>query len=110
MPLYEFDVIREGRSIGVTQIPLAVCDRDNPPPHYGGTLVRRQVPSRISIVGLQSIENRTASETLNAYRRVEQRIGTTAMRQRIGHHPEQVKRAWGNDAPPADYSKVQPIN
>lgn len=109
MPLYEFDIVtEEGAILGTTCLLLPVNQRDAPPAMEGASLVRHTVPSRVAVIGLSSLEQRSARDTIETFARIERRMGTGELQRRLGDlSPEQVKRAWGNDAPPPDNSRIE---
>ncbi len=90
MPVYEYDLINsKGEVLGAVQLPLAVENRDD-------VHVRRaQLPASICISGAAADPADQARQVLTAYKRAEQRIGSNSeFASRLGHTPEQIKRAW----------------
>jgi hypothetical protein len=112
MPLYEYQLLDPGQKVLATaQVPLPVNCRDDDeairailPPSLariaglaGVTISRIQVPSSLAIVGSARNPGETANQVLDAYKRIEQRLGNTSeFQRRIGHSPSQVRKAWGN--------------
>lgn len=102
MPLYEFDIIGpRGNIIGHTQQILSVAERDNPFAPNGETLRRRQVPSRLGVVGARSSqEERVNRDTLGLLHRMEERQGNTSdFYRRLEYSPETLKSVYGHNAP-----------
>lgn len=91
MPLYDIELLVRGEVVGIVSLPLAVEDRDKV------KLRRSPLPRSIAISGAAQDPGESAYSTLTAYKRIEQRMGNTSeFRRRIGHSPEQVKRAWAS--------------
>ncbi len=92
MPNYEFQLCHAGTGevLGAVTIPLSVEQRDCV------VLRRAPLPRSVAIAGAASDPGRQSSQVLQAYRRAEQRAGSTSdFFRRIGHTPAQVKKAWG---------------
>jgi hypothetical protein len=94
MPLYEYEAVnRRGEVLMRFSLPLAVEDRDDV------TVRRAPLPRSLSVLSAApNTEQRVANDVMNAYRRIEQRLGNNRdFQRRIGHSADQVKAAWGNE-------------
>jgi hypothetical protein len=93
MPLYQFEILsRAGEVLGEVQLPLRVEERD------AVTLRRKPIPNSVGIAGSARNPGETANQVLDAYKRIEQRLGhTSEFRRRIGHSADQVKKAWATE-------------
>lgn len=91
MPAYQYELLHSGTGAILSRITVVVpvAERDD-------VTVRRQpVPSSIGIAGAARDPGQSSNQVLEAYKRLENRIGNNReFRRRIGHTPETVKRAW----------------
>ena len=92
MPNYEYEVVNAASGEVLSEFSLAVPvdERD------AVTLRRKAAPASIGIAGSARDASRPGHQVLEAYKRLEHRLGNNReFQRRIGHSPEQVRHAWG---------------
>ena len=91
MPLYDYEITAAGTDevLAVISLSRPVKERD------AITIRRRTVPDSVAIAGSAANSRAPGRQVLDAYRRIEQRVGSSSeFHRRLGHRPTAIKKAW----------------
>ncbi len=93
VPNYEYELVNtdSGEVVASLSLALPIAQRD------ALTLRRRVAPASLGIPGAAPDPTQPGNQVLEAYKRLERRLGNNSeFQRRIGHSSAQVKAAWAS--------------